>query len=234
MNIESLLPMIRALPIDGVDVSRPLLTPAQREKLAAIASKLEVPARTVIYRDGDQADSIFINGDGIVVSFKDMPSGKRRVAGFRFRGDLFGLAEDGKYVNTARSITAATVFRIPLAALTNAFRDDPTLQFPFLCKVVHELRQAQRKSIIDGRRDAAGRVAMFVDMLRRLGEPAAGAGDRIDIPMTRSDMADFLHLELESVSRACRRLSETGVIAFDSKGARILDQAAFTALVGGG
>ena len=233
MNIESLLPTIRALGLDGIDVSRPLLTEPQRQKLAAIASKLELPARTIIYRDGDGADSIFINGEGIVVSFKDMPSGKRRVAGFRFRGDLFGLAEGGKYVNTTRSITAVTVFRIPLAALTNAFRDDPGLQFPFLCKVVHELRQAQRKSIIDGRRDADGRVAMFVDMLRRL-EPSAGAGDRIDIPMTRSDMADYLHLELESVSRACRRLSDTGVIAFDTKGARILDQQAFAALVGGG
>ena len=234
MNIESLLPMIRALPLDGVDVSRPLLTEQQRKTLAAIASTMELPARTIIYRDGDASDSIFINGDGIVVSFKDMPSGKRRVAGFRFRGDLFGLAEDGKYVNTTRSITPVTVFRIPLAALTNAFRDDPGLQFPFLCKMVHELRQAQRKSIIDGRRDATGRVAMFVDMLRGQGEPVAGHGDRIAIPMTRSDMADFLHLELESVSRACRKLSDNGVIAFDTKGARIVDQAAFTALVSGG
>jgi CRP-like cAMP-binding protein len=227
------VPIIRVLPLDGVEVPRPLLTEPQRQKLAAIASKLELPARSIVYRDGESVDCVYVVGGGIVVAYRDMPSGKRRVAGFRFQGDLFGLAEDGKYVNSTRALTAVTLFRLPLDALTRLLQEDPGLQFQFLLKTVHELRQAQRKAIIVARRDAAGRVAMFVDMLHRLAEPEA-RGDVVEIPMTRSDIADFLHLELESVSRACRRLTDTGVLSFEGRGARVLDRAAFNALVGGG
>jgi len=103
------LPMIQALSLSGVDVKRPLLTDRQRQRLAEVAELLRVPARGIIYRDGEPADSIFINGGGVVISFKDMPSGKRRVAGFRFHADLFGLADRGKYVNTTRAVTPVTV-----------------------------------------------------------------------------------------------------------------------------
>jgi CRP-like cAMP-binding protein len=233
MKPELPLPMIRGLPIDGVAVARPLLTETQRQKLLAIATRLELPPRTMVYRDGDAADSVYINGGGIVVAFKEMRSGKRRVAGFLYQADVFGLAEDGKYVNATRALTAVTLYRLPLEALTALLQEDPALQFQFLCKMVHELRLAQRKAIIVTRRDAAGRVAMFVDMLRRLNEPAS-RDDVISIPMTRSDIADFLHLELASVSRACRRLSETGIVAFKNRGARILDAVKFADLVGGG
>jgi CRP-like cAMP-binding protein len=233
MTPDAPLPSIRGLPIDGIGVNRPLLTDAQRQRLVALASKLELPPRTIIYRDGEPADAIYFNAGGIVVSFKDMPSGKRRVAGFRFEGDLFGLAEDGKYVNSTRTVSAVTLYRLPLEALTRAFHEDPNLQLPFLCKVVDELRKAQHKAIAVARRDAIGRVAMFVDMLQRQGAPVP-PGEVIEIPMTRSDIADFLHLELESVSRACRRLTEKGLVAFTTRGARILDAAKFAALVGGG
>jgi CRP/FNR family transcriptional regulator len=227
-----LLPTIHALALAGVGGVRPPLTEQQRRKLAAAATRLELPAKAIIYRDGDPAGFVFISGGGVVISYKDMPSGKRRVAGFRYHGDLFGLADAGTYVNSARAVTAVTIYRIPLDALATIIRQDAELEFHFVCKMVDELRQAQRKAIIVARRDASGRVAMFVDMLRRVG-PDVGDNDLIELPMSRSDIADFLNLTLESVSRACSQLKSTQVLAFGRNSARILDRARFDALVGG-
>jgi CRP-like cAMP-binding protein len=231
VNVLSSLPAIRALTLAGFEPRRPMLTEQQRQQLLSVATRLQFKPRAIIYRGGDAANAIFITGAGVVIAFKDMPSGKRRVAGFRFAGDIFGLAERGVYVNTARAITAVTLYRIPLDTLTAMLRHDADLEFQFLCKVVHELRQQQRKAIIVARRDAVGRVAMFLDMLRQRGGDCTNGWDGVDLPMTRVDIGDFLNLTLESVSRACRRLSDSGVVEFTPGRARIMDRARFENLV---
>jgi CRP-like cAMP-binding protein len=218
------------LPLSGISGAGLTLTPHQRQRLLAVATRLDLSRRTIVYREGDAADSIFINGGGVVISFKEMPSGKRRVAGFRFHADIFGLAERGKYVNTTRAVTAATVYRIPRETLSTILRQDAELQFQFLCKVIHELRQAQRKAIIVARRDAAGRLAMFFDMLQHTAG-LSQSHDFVEIPMSRSDIGDFLNLTLESVSRACRQLTDARTVAFTKQGVRILDRARFNQLV---
>ena len=86
-------------------------------------------------------------------------------------------------------------------------RRDPELQLAFLCKVTHELREAQRRAMAIGRRDAAGRLAMFLIMLRdHLGGRDADP-NCVPLVMSRSDIADFLALSLEAMSRASADLS---------------------------
>ncbi len=186
--------MLFAAPAFAAGVEPRPLTPRERQKLANVATRLLLPAGYVIYREADPADSVFINGAGVVVSYKELPSGQRRVAGFRFQTDIFGLAEDGAYVNTARAVTAVTVFRIPAATLTEILKHDAELEFQFLCKVVDSVREAQRKSIIVARRDAAGRVAMFLDLLQHLRRHRQPLPSRIELPMTRSDIGGYLNL----------------------------------------
>src|SRR5207342_1754354 len=100
----------------------------------------------------------------------------------------------------------------PLDILTGTLRHDSDLQFQFLLKVTHELRQTQLQKIVMARRDAEGRLAMFLRSLERRATPPVDS--HIDIPMSRSDMANYLGLSLEAVSRASRRLERNGVVAF--------------------
>ena len=231
MNILSSLPAIRALTLSGLEPKASPLTQLQRRKLASVSTVLHLKPRAIVYREGDPAHAVFINGAGVVISFREMRSGKRRVAGFRFAADVFGLAERGVYVNTARAITAVTVYRVPLDPLSAMLRQDAELQFQFLCKVVHMLREQQRKSIIVARRDAAGRIAMFIDMLRQRRAAGGHTEDVVELPMTRSDLGDYLNLTLETVSRACRRLSDTGLVQFSPGSVRIVDRPGFNKLV---
>jgi CRP-like cAMP-binding protein len=207
-----------------------LLSETQRHHLARLATVQHFPARRVVYRAGADADAVFIIGAGVVKSFRDLPSGRRRVAAFLFANDLFGLAAAGRYVNTVQAITPLTAYRLEVSVLADAFRRDPELELRFLCKAVHELREAQHHAIIIGRRHAAGRLAMLLHMLERNG-PASARTD-VFIPMTRSDMANYLSLSLEAVVRASRRLERQGIVDFiDRHHARIRDRQRFDALV---
>lgn len=150
---------------------------------------------------------------------------------FLSRDDVFGLAEAGHYVHTAQAVTAVKVHRISVEALTGILRRDPELEFQFLCKVTHDLRAIFRMMIVMSRRDAVGRVAMFLRMLQRPG-PSARSASHIDIPMSRSDTANYLGLTLETVCRACRTLERSGIVVFEGRhAARIVDRSRFERLV---
>ena len=143
---------------------------------------------------------------------------------FLFPDDMFGLARSGRYVNTAQALVAATCYRIPLNELSTVLQRDAGLQYQFLCKVTHELRESQRRTIIMGRRDAAGRLAMFLVMLKEHLQQTSR--DVIPLPMSRADIAGYLGLSVEAVTRAMDKLTRAGIVAFSGRqSARVVDAA---------
>ena len=84
---------------------------------------------------------------GVVETYNVLSTGGRRITAFFFPSDLLGLSENGGLVGTAQSVTAVTAYQIPLDGLTSLLRRDPELDFHFLCKLCHALREAQRHAI---------------------------------------------------------------------------------------
>jgi CRP-like cAMP-binding protein len=97
-------PGLRAAPFleAGSIGAAPVLTERQRQQLLEIATRVRVPARSVVYREQTAATWIFINTEGVLKTFKDLRSGRRWVTAFLFPKDVFGLAKNGLYVRTAR------------------------------------------------------------------------------------------------------------------------------------
>ena len=78
-------PALQATPfLPPIRPDAPLLTNSQRMKLATIATRVRVSPRTVIYREEEPATSVFINAEGVVKAYKDMPSGRRWVTAFLY------------------------------------------------------------------------------------------------------------------------------------------------------
>jgi len=207
-----------------------LLSRPQRLALAGIATREQLTARTIVYHADTVAEHVFIVERGMLKSYRDLPSGKRRIAAFWVAEDIFGMAEAGRYVNTLQAVTPVSLYRMRLDRLMDLLRRDPELECQILCKLTHEIREAYRHTILVTRRDAPGRVAMF---LRTLAEqlPRERHADVIPIPMSRSDIAAYLGISLEAVSRACRKLEKSGIVKFDGlHAARILDRAQFDKL----
>jgi CRP/FNR family transcriptional regulator len=192
------------------------LTTRQREQLMQIGVRLRLPARKMIYREGAAADSVFAVMEGVVKSYRELPSGKRALCAFLFPRDLFGLAEQGGYVNSTQAVTPVILYRLSVTQLTVLLKNDAELQFQFLAKVTHELRESQRRAVLLNRRDAAGRLAMFIELMAARRDRSARRERAVPLPMSRTDIANFIGLSLESVSRAAKELQRRDLVTFET------------------
>jgi CRP-like cAMP-binding protein len=211
-------PTIRArstLRPDGGDTVS-LLSTRQRQQLAALSTRSVVPSGRIIFREDSVASSLYFCREGALKTYRELPSGARRVTAFIFADDIFGLAEVGRYVNTARTLMPSTIYSVPFEVLASVLQQDADLEFHFLSKVTHELRESQHRAIMMGRRDAAGRLAMFLVMLRRR-LPRRPSRDVIPLPMSRSDIAAYLGHSLEAVVRASAQLAKLGIVEFHGR-----------------
>lgn len=226
-------PSIAAIALWGASGGRraQLLTDEERARLSVIASIVRFKKGEQIYRQGDRAEAVFNVISGIVKSYRILPSTGERIGAFLFADDLFGLADEGRYANSTRAVTAVTAYRIPVSALESRLRKDAPLEFHVICKLCHELREAQRHALLLGRKNALSRLAMFFQLLEEHRVARGDGAQELYLPMTRSDVAAYLGLSLEAVSRSLRALASRGVIAFrDKRSIKVLDRDQLNAL----
>ncbi len=208
-----------------------LLTVEERARLSAIASTVRFKKGAEIYREGERAVAVFTVISGVVKIYGTLPDETERIGAFLFVDDVFGLAEEGKYVNSARAVTAVTAYRLPVPALKIRLEKDADLEFHVICKLCHELREAQRHAFLLGHRNALARLAMFLQLLERHQAARGESATELHLPMNRSDVADYIGMSLEAVSRSFRTLASRGVIAFgDKRNVKILDRVRLEAL----
>jgi CRP-like cAMP-binding protein len=220
-------PSIKAASLWGPakDELTQLLTEDERAQLSVIASIVRIKKGAQIYKTGDTASAIFNIVDGVVKSYRGLADGTEHINGFLFSNDLFGLAEAGQYVNSTRAITNTTAYRIPVAALESRLRKNAALEFHVICRLCHDLRETQRHAILLGRHSALARVSMFIQMLEQHQAGSSGNTNDIPIPMSRSDIADYVGMSLEAVSRTFRALAKQQVIGLTNhRLVRILDR----------
>jgi len=226
---RAMRPMLRAASFGRGDKARvQILTSKQQTELGRISTEIAFRRGVTIYEADSPADWVFIVKEGVGKAFQDLSNGSQRVFAFLSAGDVFGLAQDGRYVNSVKAVTPVVCFRIPIGELMDVFLGDSGLELQFLVKMTHELREAQRQQIILTRHQAHARVAMFLRMLQRRD---VNESSRIELPMTRQDIAGYLGLSGEAVSRAVARLSRDGIVAFRGRHvAEILDRPRFEQL----
>ena len=228
-------PAIYAIPLcGGMRAPRQLLSFKERRKLSHISSTRRFDAGAFLFQETEQATEIFNIVSGVVKTTTTLADGRQSTAAFFFNHDLLGMFEAGYYSHTAEALTSVTAYSFPIDALELLLRNDPDLQFHFFSKVLDELRVAQRQALVLGRFGAAQRIALFLDLLDRHSEMHRSGGPSISIPMDRADIADYVGLTVESVSRTLQRLHRAGIIHLDGRHAfEIRDRVALDRLIGG-
>ena len=191
-----------------------LLTDEERTRLADISSVVRFDKGVEIYREGDCADAIFNIIGGVVKTYKNLDDQTQHIVAFLFPEDLVGLAEEGKYVNSAEPVTAVTAYRIPVSALETQLRIDPDLEFLVICKLCQELREAQRHALLLAKHHAPAKIAMFLQMLENYQTARGESLEEVYLPMRRCDIADYVGVSAEAVSRSFRALASRGAIVF--------------------
>ncbi|TWA98396.1 helix-turn-helix domain-containing protein [Bradyrhizobium stylosanthis] len=163
-----------------------------------------------IYGEKEPAEYIYQVKSGTVRSYKLLSDGRRQINAFHVPGDVFGLTYGGNHRFTAEAVADTTLRLIKRESLTAAAENDGTLTRDLLRMTTTNLRHAEDHMLLLGRKTSMERVAAFlIEMDRRL--TAAGI---LALPMPRRDIADYLGLTIETVSRSLSYLRELGVIRF--------------------
>jgi CRP-like cAMP-binding protein len=207
-----------------------LLSDEERAQLAVIASVVRFKKGALLYRKGDQTEAVFIIINGVVKAFKTGGDGREFIAAFLFADDVFGLSEEGQYTNSARAVTAVAAYRLPVAAFKNSLLKDAKLEFHLICKLCHELREAQRHAFLLGRRRALAKIVMFLQLLEQHQNQTGSVNNtgEVYLPMNRSDMGEYVGMSLEAVSRSFRTLTTRGIIKIrDRRYVKIVDRTRF-------
>jgi CRP/FNR family transcriptional regulator len=186
-------------------------------KLAKVARRRHVKAHQPIFLDGDDADQYFNVIDGIVKLVKTSADGKQHIVGLMYPPDFLGEPLSRKHNYTAEAATDVELCSFPRAHFDALIQTYPKLERRLLEVTVHELEICRNWTLLLSRKSSYERVASFLYMMARRA-PTIGCAPRPDepirlaLPFTRSEMADYLGLTLETVSRQMSRLKAKRVI----------------------
>jgi len=171
---------------------------------------------TEIYGEQEPAEYVYQVKLGAVRSYKLLSDGRRQIGAFHLAGDIFGLENGSEHRFTAEAIVDTTVRLIKRRSLEVLAESDAVVLRNLLSMTTSNLQHAENHMLLLGRKTSLERVAAFlIEMDRRI--TAAGV---MPLPMSRRDIADYLGLTLETVSRALSRLHELGIIGFISSNQR--------------
>ena len=207
---------------------------ADRARLSTIAEVTEVAAGQGFIDEGEPTTSFFNVTAGTVKLFKLLPDGRRQITGFAGPGHFLGLAVSDAYAFSAEAIEPARYCKFKRAALRALLDDFPLMEKRLLEVASNELVAAQEQMLLLGRKTARERLASFLLTQSRRGMPSGHARRHFRLPMTRNDIADYIGLTIETVSRTLTRLCAEGLIDIVSPSEVVIcDPAGLAALAGG-
>ena len=188
-------------------------------RLAALARSFTVAAGRSFIAEGDPAEHFFNVTIGTAKLYKLLPDGRRQITGFAGIGHFLGLAVSSNYAFSAEAIEPMRICRFSRPRLRAMLEDFPALERRLLEVAANELVAAQEQMLLLGRKTARERLASFL-IARAHGQSLqpsscahAARASVVWLPMTRTDIADYLGLTIETVSRTFTRLRGERLIA---------------------
>ena len=194
--------------------SNPISTqPAPIKKAAPIARALK--AGTFLYREGDEAKRIYELETGVLRLSRVLENGRRQVIAFGYPGDIVGFPNGDEYHTECEVLCDATVVAHRREVLEDG-EGETILHKRLLQAALREISGMQDHFMMLGRKSAEEKVASFLCVLAdRVGSPL-GNYTQVTLPMCRSDIADFLSLSTETISRTLTQLRRNNVIALEN------------------
>ena len=165
---------------------------------------------TKIFGETEPADYIYQVIEGAVRSHKLLSDGRRQIGAFHLPGDIFGLENGDFHRFTAEAIADTTLRLVERESLERVAKTDPSMLRGLLTITTDNLQHVENRMLLLGRKNSQERVAAFLlEMNGRMTAPGGMA-----LPMGRCDIADYLGLTLETVSRALSEFKRKGYLRF--------------------
>jgi len=190
------------------------------EKLdMAIRDKRTLDRGSALYRDGDAFHALYVVRSGSLKSFVQDETGAMQILGFHLPGDIIGfdaLAAD-KHVSQAEALERSSICELPYDRLQQVTSEVPALHRQLMRVVSREVIEEHRHSVVMGRQQAQEQLAIFLKSLSDRYQRLHRDGTMLTLSMSRYDIANYLGLVVETVSRLFSRLEEMGVLEVNRK-----------------
>jgi CRP/FNR family transcriptional regulator, anaerobic regulatory protein len=166
--------------------------------LAAIGSKLRIAQNQTIFSEGEPVDHAYKIVNGVVRLCKHLPDGRRQIAQFLFPGDYLSFIKLDGHSFSAEGVSDVVLISFAQTQIEQLCQKHPELRSWLVDMLSGRVRDIQNHLTMVGRQTAKERVASF---LLLLSERFGPGGESIAVPMSRQDMADYLGLTMETISR---------------------------------
>lgn len=165
-----------------------------------------------LFHEGDDADYIYEVIEGVVRSSKVLIDGRRQVLNFGYPGETIGLSHDNFYHSDCDAVSDVKVRVTRKNAFSHDMTSDPIFCAHLLKKVVAEVNHMQEHFMMLGLKTATEKLASFLVAIMDRQNNEQNDCNCFDLPMKRCDIADFLGLTIETVSRNLTKLRKMGII----------------------
>jgi CRP/FNR family transcriptional regulator, anaerobic regulatory protein len=191
--------------------------PELRE-LQKLATQVYFRSGRTIFAEGEVAANVFGLSQGVVRLYKLLPDGRRQVVAFALPGDFLGMPLAERHNFSADAIGEVALCRFSRDELTKLILSNPSMMRLIIEFVTRELDMAQDQLLLLGNGSAEEKVATFLVNWRNRLARLSVFSETVPLPMRRQDIADFLGLKLETVSRTLARLEQKNAIRVVPKG----------------
>jgi CRP/FNR family transcriptional regulator len=187
-----------------------------------------------LFDAGQKFRALYVVRSGTFKTFTVDGEGETQVLGFHLPGEIVGLdaIAAGRHQCSAEALEHSSACEVPFDKLEAIARELPGLQKQLLRVISLEVQQDQRHLVMIGRKVALERLAIFLHSLSQRLQRVRRDPYEFVLPMSRRDLANYLGLVIETVSRLFSRLAELGVITVERKTIRILDPKRLRELAG--
>jgi len=192
----------------AISLDTPNTPPHIDDVMARVGLRMTFAKGEEIFAQDDDADMIHSVVSGAVRTMRLTSDGRRQIGDFYYPGDIIGLEVGDTYRFSAEALSDCVVRVIKRSSL-HALSGDGGLDRTLWEATRRELERTQEHLLMLGRKSACERVASFLrDVAQRMGS------EDVSLPMGRQDMADYLGLTIETVSRMVTQLQGSQIVEF--------------------
>ncbi|HEU4475142.1 MAG TPA: helix-turn-helix domain-containing protein [Methyloceanibacter sp.] len=182
-----------------------------------------------VYAEGEASGYVYKVLSGVVRVSKLLPDGRRQISAFHLPGEMFGFEAGNLHHTSAEAVVPAKVIAYKWDGLMDQGKHSASVVSELLNMTVRGLRHTQDHLLLLGRKNALERLAAFLLEM----DARTGFKHVLDLAMPRHDIADYLGLTLETVSRMFAELKEMGALKLESaRRVHLLDTGKLEALGG--
>ena len=187
------------------------------QSMHLMGATMSYPRDSEIFGENEPADYLYKVVSGSVRTYRILSDGRRQVGGFYLPGDIFGLEFAEEHTLSAEAVSDAKVLVVKRSALTTLAGRDPSVAQQLFALTGRELHRVQDRTLLLIK-NARERVGSFIlEMAERASE-----NNTIELPMPRQDIADYLGLTVETVSRTLTSLETASAIEVSPSSRRIV------------